>query len=189
MVAVRVLVLMIFLGLATSVVWAAEEAPTHEQARVINYAKHNVALSMAELGDKIRICKEKRSKASTPDIDIGNKELRNISKKKLSRAILYLSSRNMYRCEGDSRLRASYDVQNLATVLSEYGKKETHDIKAANRGLLRPDISEMENGSVFFYLPEAAKQYLSQALGEKPFDPVKTMQANHLFPSHTAPDG
>lgn len=165
---------------------AADATLTPEQTRVINYAKHNVTESIAKLGDKIEACQKEREKAKTPDLDLKNPAIEKISKKQLSEAILYLSSRNTAFCEGDTRIRASHDAQNLAAVLREYGSKGKDGIEAANKGLLRPDISEIKNGAVFFYFPEDTKKYLNKAVGKRPFDPVQTIKENRVFPSRVS---
>lgn len=145
--------------------------------KLLSYMRHRVAVSMAELGDKIDQCREQRRQSPTPSI---NPAKVGIDKETLAASILYLSSRNMRLCLGAAQLQAAYAIHNFVTVLEALGQ-EDKKIRAANQELLYPDIKELKHGAVFYSLPENVKAYLNQAVGRKPFDPVKVMKVNHLF--------
>lgn len=155
---------------------AIAEQSAQTDAKLLSFVRHQVAVSMAELSDRIDECREKRSQSPVPTIQ---QDKLDIGKEMLAKSILYLSSRNMRHCVGAARLRAAYAIHNLATVLDRLGRAT--EIRAANQELLYPDLAELKNGATFFFLPANVKTYLNKNVGRKPFDPVKMMKINHIF--------
>ena len=172
------LLLSLLIGLfcSTSSAQAASPDKTDLDNPVLQFAKADFERKMNTLSQAIRRC-HRVELASSHKLDLAKSGL---SKEKLARMVQFVSERNRRRCEGHTRVEASYALHIYSKVLDHYGVDRPHlnesNLSQVNRTLFEPDIRYVQRAAEFQSLPQRTQDYLQKSLGTKPFDPVKTYQ-------------
>ncbi len=156
------------------------------QTAVIDYIRHTITRDVARLGDRIDECARREKLSRTPVVDYDRLKQFDVGRAHAMKALLYLAQRNGRNCEGEARLRLAFDLEKLDIMLTKYGQAvdgiNSEKTREINSSLVFPSADDIENGAVFFYLPSGAKQYLNDAVGKEPFDPIRTIQENRIAP-------
>lgn len=144
---------------------------------VLSYVNHRVMKATKNLGDRITYCDKQRALNAIPLLDKQAIKSNQISKQQIIIAIAFFNQNNYTKCEGSARIALAYELGTLAATKKHY-HLDAQIVEEANLGLMHPSIKEIEVSIKYSRLPEEQKNIFKATFGEKPFDLLKTLEAN-----------
>ena len=150
--------------LLTPVVTQASEASPRDQ--VIAAQQREVMLRMADFGTRIEEC-QALARRMPPRLDIAALSL---PREALVNAIGHLSFRNKELCDQKERLALAYALGSQAFVREQYGLGDAPLTQDLLMEAIYSSPRRHEMALAYTGLPEQAKEYLEQTLGQTPFN-------------------
>ncbi len=146
---------------------------------VIALAKKNIQIAVANLGERTEFCEQQRKTRPIPVLSHKYLQSINAARHDVLIGLAYLSFRARDQCEGDLRMQWAYAVGYLKTAQEHY-KLNSDNLKEIEVGLIYPSEKEMGLTVQFNKLPGNLKKYLIETMGARPFDLIKSINANKL---------
>ena len=147
---------------------------------VINFLHKNVAKSTTILGNVIDSCEKKRLNTDVVLLNTKQLKILKVKNNDVIIALTYISFNNSFKCEKSARINLAYDLGLLASVKRQY-QSNVKDINEIEDNLIYPSVKQIRLSIRYLKLPARLKKYIKEAVGNKPFDLIKTMKTNHLL--------
>ena len=128
----------------------------------------------------IEHCSLVRSGSELPKIDSKKLESFGVDKALIVQGLSYLSNRNFELCEGKYRVDLAYQLGVLKN-LGDYYEVKLPPIDNIKKAVIYPTNREIEAELIYNNLPIKAKEYISNAVGNEPFNLLKTISVNKLL--------
>lgn len=146
----------------------------------IEYVHQKVMTIAGELEKNIEHCSLVRSGSELPKIDSKKLESFGVDKALIVQGLSYLSNRNFELCEGKYRVDLAYQLGVLKN-LGDYYEVKLPPIDNIKKAVIYPTNREIEAELIYNNLPIKAKEYISNAVGNEPFNLLKTISVNKLL--------
>ena len=147
---------------------------------VIDFLHKNIAKSTAVLGNVIDSCEKKRLNANIVVLNAKQLKILKANNSDVIVALTYISFNNSFKCEKSARVNLAYNLGLLASVKRQYEAK-IKDINEIEDNLIYPSVKQIRLSIRYLKLPARLKKFIKEAVGNKPFDLIKTMKTNHLL--------
>lgn len=144
--------------------------PASANAEIIEIVRAEAHNSFENFGNKASECLEKKNATKLNPLDINELQLRNISRTEALTALSYLYQRNLDACDQAERMRFSYSLGVLDSILKEYNVTIPIDIPQAQSGLLYPSHRDYERYLQYMQLNESTRGYFEGLVGTEPFN-------------------
>ncbi len=171
----KALLLLLFI----STVYADFSFASNENT-IINYAKRQVAVRTAELGERISICDKQKETTPIPDIQYEKLIDTGVTKQQIIAALTHLSDRNYALCEGRAREALAFAMGTLSSLAAQYKLKD-ESIKNIENYLIYPSGRDIGFEIEFSNLNDEVKSLLLNAVGDQPFNLITTLRKNKLI--------
>ncbi len=138
-------------------------------------------------------CSRLEQSADIPTIKYSLLSEHEIHGEQAAYALLYLSRKNYQKCIQRQRNALAYDLELLDRMINafHFDTSRLHNlygnINSADslRNIIYPDKKDILIRFRYDQLPSQVKSVLEQAVGDKPFLPLKAIEKNHLAPPHS----
>lgn len=147
---------------------------------IFNLLHNNIAKSTAELGRVIETCEKKRLNSVAVLLNVDLLKKLKAKNNDVIVALTYISFNNSFKCEKRARINLAYDLGLLASVKRKHDSN-IKDINEIEDNLIYPSVKQIRLSIRYLKLPDKLKKYIKEAVGNKPFDLIKTMKINHLL--------
>ena len=147
---------------------------------VFNFLHKNIAKSTAELGKVIESCEKKRLNSVAVLLNVDLLKKLKAKNSDVILALTYISFNNSFKCEKSARIKLAYDLGLLTSVKRQY-QSNIKNINAIEDNLIFPSVKQIRLSIKYLKLPAKLKKYIKEAVGDKPFDLIKTLKINHLL--------
>ena len=147
---------------------------------VIDFLHKNIAKSTAVLGNVIDSCEKKRLNANIVVLNAKQLKILKAKNSDVIVALTYTSFNNSFKCEKSARVNLAYNLGLLASVKRQH-ESNIKDINEIEDNLIYPSVKQIRLSIRYLKLPTRLKKYIKEAVGNKPFDLIKTMKTNHLL--------
>jgi hypothetical protein len=146
---------------------------------IIEYAKQEVMVKTAELGERISLCEKRRDSAVVPDVNYEELKKLGLTRQQVIKALSHLSVRNFTVCEEGAREALAYALGTLSMFANKYNV-DIESLQGIENNLIYPSSRDIESAIEFSKLKNEARKLLIGAVGDHPFNLVKTLQMNNL---------
>lgn len=157
---------------------------------VLKYSLDNVLQSWVGFGERIKYCDQQKQLSRTPELDKDKLASINANKRDVFIALSYLSIRNTFICESNSRYKFAFDYGVFIHFQKKFseGSMLTKLLKAEGSGLPPSNAVELVYPSArqigfsvrYSKLPKGLKSYVESVVGENVFDIFKAEKLNLL---------
>lgn len=158
----------------------ADSSSASNANTIIDYAKRQVAVRTAELGERISICDKQKESAAIPDIQYAKLIGTGVTKQQTIAALTHLSDRNYALCEGRAREALAFALGTLSALATQY-KLDVESIEGIENNLIYPSGHDIELEIEFSNLNDEVKSLLLNAVGDQPFNLLKTLRKSKLI--------
>lgn len=144
---------------------------------IFSHVNNRVMKTMKHLGDRITYCNMQRSLTSIPVLNKQIVKSNNVTKEQIILAIAFFNFNNYAKCEGDLRINLAYELGTL-TVMKKHYNLDVQPIEDTNLGLMYPSFKDIEVSIKYSKLPVKLRSFFEKTFDGKPFDLLKTIEAN-----------
>lgn len=151
-----------------------------EGVESIEYIHQKVVFLAGKLEESIERCSLDRKKVELPKINKKKILSYGVDKASVVQGLFYLSNRNFEKCEGPYRVDLAYQLGILNSLGDYYGVK-LPPIDAIKVNVIYPTDRDIKSELVFRKLPSNVREYILKAVGDSPFDLLKTISENKIL--------
>lgn len=157
----------------------ADSGVENNSRAIIEYAKKEVITKTSELGKRIAFCDNQRDSTAIPDVNYDELKKIGVSRQQVIKALAHLSSRNYAMCEEGTREALAYALGALSMLSDQYDINN-ESIQGIEELLIYPTSRDIELAMEFSELNNDIKARLIHAVGDRPFDLIRTLKKNGL---------
>ncbi len=151
-----------------------------KENKIVEYTRLKVISAVAELGRVVEKCTDEEKGALLPKINKNILIRSKIDRKLIVQGLIYLRNRNFQICEGNARKNLAYHLGTLRKISNYYGM-DYQDIDLIKNTLIYPEHTDIQAEITFYNLPENIRKHLLIAIGNSPFELLKTISENNIF--------
>lgn len=147
---------------------------------LLDHVSRKVLKATASYGERIEHCDKLVETNDVPQFSEEKLTSLNATRKDVITAVAFLKFNNYFACERNARMELAFHLGTLESLKRELDVNSS-SVEELQSVVSYPSSKELELEVKYLKLSEPQRDYFESVVGRRPFDLIRTLEANDLM--------